>query len=63
MQCPECKGTGSIVEMGQVKPCLRCDGTGIVPDPKPVRVWWPGSMRRPKAKPSGLRHTRNLRRL
>jgi DnaJ-class molecular chaperone len=47
MQCPDCEGKGSKVEMkparvGQPIPspiCQRCDGTGIAPDPKPVRVW------------------------
>jgi DnaJ-class molecular chaperone len=46
MQCPNCEGRGYLVVMrpaafgAPIEPpltCTPCNGTGIVPDPKPVR--------------------------
>jgi hypothetical protein len=47
MQCPRCEGLGYLVTMRPavfgklIEPpaaCKPCKGTGIVPDPKPVRL-------------------------
>lgn len=32
MTCPECNGTGKVMEDGQEVTCPECDGTGQVPD-------------------------------
>ncbi len=46
IKCPDCCGMGQKVEMRPVRfgqpmppyrPCPRCDGTGEIPYPKPVR--------------------------
>ena len=55
MQCPDCNGTGQKIEMRPVRLGVplspyqlspRCDGTGDVPYPKPVKVWKRRSLRR-----------------
>jgi len=42
MRCPDCKGQGYIEPVpNSARPpllCVRCEGKGVLPDPKPVRI-------------------------